>query len=532
MSKRSGRTRHGKRDTSGQKAPAGTRGPASFSARLFEESRLLPDLICAGVLILAILLVYHRVFRYFFSQDDFTSLWIAREGPATFWRILSSFVYFGAGRFLFGLHPAAFHAASLAAHLACGMLVFLVARALSAGRTAALFSACVFATHPALYAAVYSISSAGEILSCAFVLAAALFMLRAARPERPQGLLLTAVLFAASLLSKETALLFPILVFFIYWQRGFGLRRAVLPFAVMAAVAAAYGYLFYRANIFGVRGASSAGQPYVLTFGPLLLTSLQTYFKWALDVVQPLKGESMNVLDQKASVWLLGGAALFGLLLLGRADRKKTAYCILWFMLSLLPVIPLTSHPYHYYLYLPLAGLCPAVGLLLSRRLGRARLDAPVSAALLVLFVFNSSIAVSRIERATVVNSARRKDPVFDRAIVAGNLINDLRRVEMPAGTRLVLVSPLTAISEGRLTEHPYLVMGGPYWDTNLRAAVADGTGIRLFFPQVDSVAFARDTSSGYAGFTAVDYTWDGHVRAVEKLPGADSPQPSAPQSR
>ncbi len=156
-----------------------------------------------------------------------------------------------------------------------------------------------------------------------------------------------------------------------------------------------------------------------------------------------------------------------------------------------------------------------------SRRLGRARLDAPVSAALLALFVVNSSIAVSRMERATVVDSARRKDPVFDRPIVAGNLINDLRRVDMQAGTRLVLVSPLSAISQGRLVEHPYLVMGGPYWDTNLRTAVADGIGIRLFFPQVDSVAFSREAGRGYEGFIAVDYTWDGHVRTAERLPAA-----------
>ena len=523
MSKRSGRTRHEKRNQSEPKTPAGTGRPASFSARLFGKSRILPDAVCAAILVLAVLLVYHRAFRYFFSQDDFTSLWIAREGPGTFWRVLSSFVYFRVGRLLFGLNPAAFHAASLAAHMACGLLVFLVARSLSVGRTAALLSACLFATHPALYASVYSISSAGEILSCAFVLTAALYMLRAVRPERPEGLLLTAVLFAASLLSKETAVLFPVLVFFIYWQRGFGLKRALVPFCVLTAVAAVYAYLFYRANIFGVREAPAVGQPYVVTLGPALFTGLETYFKWALDFVEPLKGHAMNVLDPKASVWLLAGVALFALMLVGREDRRKSAYCVLWFLLTLLPVVPLTGHPYHYYLYMPLAGLCPAIGLLVSRWLGRVRLDAPVSAALLALFVFNSSIAVSRVERATVVSSVRRKDPVFDRAIVAGNLIHDLRKVEMPAGTRLVLVSPLKAISQGKLTEHPYLVMGGPYWDTNLRTAVADGLAIRLFFPQVDTVAFVTETGTRYEGFTAVDYTWDGHVRTVERLPAASA---------
>jgi hypothetical protein len=316
-----------------------------------------------------------------------------------------------------------------------------------------------------------------------------------------------------------------VLVFFIYRQRGLPLKRAVAPFSVLAAVAVSYAYLFYRANVFGVREAPAAGQPYVVTLGPAVVTTVQTYLKWSLDFLEPLRRHPMNVLDEKASIWLLAGAVMFALMLLGRADRRKSVYCILWFAATLLPVVPLAGHPYHYYLYLPLAGLCPALGLLISRGLKSLRLDAPVSAALLVLFVFNSSIVVSRVERATVVDSVRRKDPVFDRPIVAGNLIGDLREVDLPGRSRLLLVSPLKAIAEGKVAEHPYLVMGGPYWDTNLRTAVADGIGVRLFFPQVDTVAFAQETGPQFDGFTAVGYTWDGHVRTVE-APPSPTPKP------
>jgi len=527
MSKRSGKTHHRKRHERGAKRPGEGRRPATFSAHHPGATRILFDVACVAALALAVLLVYHRVFRYFFAQDDFTSLWIARQGPATFWRVLSSFVYFRVGHLLFGLNPVAFHTVSLTLHAACGLLVFLVARALSLGRTTSLLCACLFVAHPALYASVCAISSTGEILSCVFVLAAALYLLRAQRPERPGGLLLLATLFAASLLSKETAIFFPILVFFIYWQRRLSLKRALAPFSVLAAVAVAYACLFYRANMFGIREAPAAGEPYVVTLGPALVTSVQTYFKWSLNFLEALKRHPMNVLDEKASVWLVAGAALFAVMLLSRRDRRKSVYCILWFLITLLPVIPLTSHPYHYYLYMPLAGLCPAVGLLISGRLRKTTLEAPISAALLVLFVFNSYILVSRIERATVVDSARRKDPVFDRAIVAGNLITDLRAVGLPEQSRLLLVSPLKAIMEGRVAEHPYLVMGGSYWDTNLRTAIAEGIGVRLFFPQVDTVAFAQEMTPQFEGFTAVGYTWDGHVRTAGQVPAASLPLPN-----
>jgi hypothetical protein len=479
-----------------------------------------------AALALAVALVYHGVFKFFFSQDDFTSLWIARQGPTTFWRILSSFVYFRAVETVAGLNPLAFHLLSLAFHVSCGALVFFISRALSLGRVTSLLCASLFAVHPALYAAVYSVSSIGEILSCLFVLAAALYLLRAEKPERPLGIFILSTLFVASLLSKETALLFPLMVFLIYWLRGFSLRRALPPFAVLVTAVVTYAYLFYRANVFGVREAAVAGEPYVITLGPGLVTNVQTYFAWAFNILESLKRHPMNVLDVNALTWLVAGAALFGVMLLSRRERKKTVFCVAWFLSMLLPVLPLTSHPYHYYLYIPLAGFCPAIGLLISGRLKRAHLDATVSGALLILFVFNSYLLVSRIERAAVVDSPRRKDPVFDRAIVAKNLITDLRSVDLPERVRLVLVSPLKAIMEGKIAEHPYLVMGGSYWDTNLRTAIADGIGVRLFFPEVDTVAFAQEITPRFGGFTAVEYTWDGHIRTVGQVPAASLPGP------
>jgi hypothetical protein len=121
---------------------------------------------------------------------------------------------------------------------------------------------------------------------------------------------------------------------------------------------------------------------------------------------------------------------------------------------------------------------------------------------------------MSRIEQSRVGrDSARRKDPVFDRAIVAKNLISDLRELQIPAGARLLLISPLNEIREGRITENPFLAWGGSYWDNNVRSAVAEGLGIRLFFSQVDTVAFANEATQEFKDFLAIGYLWDGHLR-------------------
>lgn len=494
------------------------------------------DALCFGTIAAATLLVYHRATHYFFAQDDFTSLWIAGEAPKTFWRILSSFVYFRAAGSLFGLNPVAFHVASLLLHMANGALVFLLARAFSAGRMASLVAAILFVVHPALYFPIYAISSIGEILSCLFVLSASLYLLRARKPEAPAAIPIVCILFAASLLSKETTIAFPVLAIFIFAARGVRIRRALPVLLALALVAVVYGALFYFADVFGIKqvvsnafgtkeAPSPGGAAYATSLGPELLTCLQTYFKWTFNVFEGWRHFQFNVLDKRALVWLLLGVVLF-LLLLGRrgAHRVKSAYGVSWFLLMLLPVIPLTNHPYHYYLYVPLAGLCPAVGVVLARWLRKSSGETLASVCIIVFFVVNSALLMSKTESATVSNSDRRKDSVFDRAIVAGNLIGDLRDVELSRGTKLVLISPLREITKGRMAENRWLVMGGSYWDTNLRSAVAEGLGVRLFFPQVDTVAFAEELTPEYNGFLAFGYLWNGHLRPLS--PQETSPRP------
>jgi hypothetical protein len=496
----------------------------SFSKRHPRATGLAWDALCLGAIVAATVLVYHRATHYFFSQDDFTSLWIAREAPRTFWRILSSFVYFRTASALFGLNPVAFHVASFLFHVLNVFLVFLVARAFPAGRTTSLVAAILFAVHPSIYFPVYTISSIGEILSCLFVLLAALYLLKVERPEAVAGIPIVCLLFAASLLSKETTIAFPVLAAFILIARGVKMKRAALVLVSLIAVAVVYGALFYSADIFGIRGAfsselgtkgaSTQGGAYATTLGPELITSLQTYFKWAFNVFDLWKGFEFNVLDKRALVWLLVGVAFFLLLIARRGpDRVKSAYCVLWFLLMLLPVIPLTSHPQHYYLYIPLAGFCPALAVALARWFKRSRGETLASLCIIVFFVANSMLLMSKIERTSVAEALQVKVPTFGRARIARNLISDLRELEIPRGTKLLLVSPLKEIVEGRIFENRFRVWGGPYWDHNLRSAVAGGLGIRLFFSQVDTVVFADEATQEFEDFLAISYLWDGHLR-------------------
>ena len=495
----------------------------SFSKSHPRAAEFVRDALCLGAIVAATILVYHRATHYFFWQDDFTSLWIAREAPKTFWRILSSFVYFRTASALFGLNPVAFHVVSFLFHILNGFLVFLVARAFSAGRTTSLVAAIVFAVHPSIYFPVYTIASIGEILSCLFVLLAALYLLKVTRPEAVAGIPVVCLLFVASLLSKETTIAFPILAAFIFIVRGVKMKRATPILASLIAVAVVYGALFYSADIFGIKGvlssvlgtkeASTQGGFYAVTLGPELITSLQTYFKWAFNVFHLWTDSEFNVLDKRALVWLIVGVAFFLLLIARRGvNRVKSAYCVLWFLLMLLPVIPLTSHPYHYYLYIPLAGFCPALAVALTGWFKGSRGEALAALCVVVFFVANSTLLMSKVERTTVGEALQAKVPTFGRTLIARNLISDLRKLEIPSGTKLLLVSPFKDIVEARISENRFRA-GNLYWDQNLRSAVAEGQGIRLFFSQVDTVVFAYEATQEFKDFLAIGYLWDGHLR-------------------
>jgi len=479
-------------------------------------TRLLPNVVCLFVVAIAVAFVYRGVVHYFFSQDDFVSIWMSGGKPLTFWRILSSFLYFRLTHLFFGLSPAPYHVASLVLHAVNASLVFFIARSFSVDRASSLLASVFFAVHPALYVSLYSISSTGEILSSLFILLATLYLLRSARPGGALGIIVVCVLFAASILSKETTILFPLLVPVIYLLRKSSWRSSIPTVVALAAIAGTYGILFYATNVFGIREASSPTRAYAISLGPGLVTSLQTYFKWAFNVVESWYYDPVNLLEKNALPWLFGGIAFFALVCVLGANRREGRFCALWFFLMLALVLPLVHHPYHYYLYLPLAGFSPILGILMAAGLRKSRWKVLASTCVIAFLFLNSGALMSKMERAPFGNSQMRADPVFDRAIVSKNLINDIGMRRVPPGAKLLLVSPLKEIQQGKLFEQPDLLRGGSYWDENVRSAVANGLGIRLFFPSVDTVVFAREVTPGFEDYFLLPYTWNGHLRDIQ----------------
>src|SRR5689334_8569821 len=140
----------------------------------------------------------------------------------------------------FGLWPAAFHGISLALHVANGLLVFALALRLTASAWGALGAALLFLLHPISVEAVAWASAFPYVLSLSALLLSFLAYV-------DRRLMLSLALYALSLLTRATALGYPLILLIADWYplertRRTSARRLLiekLPFAALAVGAAA-----------------------------------------------------------------------------------------------------------------------------------------------------------------------------------------------------------------------------------------------------------------------------------------------------
>ena len=100
-----------------------------------------------------------------------------------------------------------------------------------------------------------------------------------------------------------------------------------------------------------------------------------------------------------------------------------------------------------------------------------------------------------------------RADAVVDRALIAERAIADLRKSTLPAGTRLLLWSPIGRSLAGNT--------GDSYFEQNVRTALFEGLAVRLFFPAVDSVRFVTAYRSMPEPYRYAVYRPDGTLRVA-----------------
>jgi len=278
---------------------------------------------------------------------------------------------------IWGSGAFGFHLTSLLWHLLNILLAYILLGRLFKDRRLTTMACLIFALHPVQTEAVAWISSRGDLMFTAFGLMMFVFYRKYFQTRKKIHLALSLSCFVPALLSKETAVVIPLLIMLYDWLfEGQGRIRALAAgwkryapyFALILA------YLAMRRLALG----RVSQCPY---WGDSVWTTVFTMFRAALEYVRllflPLRLRVDYVYQLSASLldWRVLGslAILSGISLLAWRDIKKQRYLAfgwLWLVTGLMPVsnlLPLTAILAERFLYLPLMGFAVWAGYLWSR---------------------------------------------------------------------------------------------------------------------------------------------------------------------
>lgn len=275
---------------------------------------LSPNALLAGVIGLTAL-VYLPVLRYGFVFDD---QGIIVENPTIrAWRYLPQYfneqlwqylfpntlsnyyrplnvVFFRLNHALFRLQPMGWHAYALLLHLLATALVFCIIRRITDHPWAAAAGALLFGIHPSHHEVVAWISSTTESLCAVLFLAAFLAYLKSRESNAARWMTISCLCYAGSILSKETGLVAPALVFAhacLYGVRSGDPPPAVWPRIVRAAIRAftyapvCLAYILLRIHV--LHGFSHT--QHSLTSSAMLLTLPSVLFFYLQQWLIPIR---------------------------------------------------------------------------------------------------------------------------------------------------------------------------------------------------------------------------------------------------
>ena len=437
------------------------------------------------VLIILASVLYGPALGIFFSLDDFEFLLRAsghESWPEEFRRPISTRFFFTAAWNIFGDNAELYHLVQLILHLATAGMIMKVSRRLNLSPMGGRVAALLFVASPVAFTSLHWISGVAELSMAFFALLAAWFALGDGRASALGAL----IAFAAALLCKESAiLLLPAMALLMPGKRS---RRLLLGLGGSAIAVT----LLWAGGTFALK---APGDPYETGFGLNLLWNLLTYLAW-LARPWDFFPDRTPQFQQGLAFWGLILPAVFALAYWRwTGARRGITLASLFFLLLLLPVLPLLRHSYFYYLYLPLVPIWILTGEGLARLTTSRRWT-----LIMVLSLFAFSTAWLTPERRHAeIGGGLLEDPVIRYATLAKTAISSMSASKVPASGDLLILVPFLGDTQG-LGENLREIAGGVKVQfLPVERALLGGEVLKLFFPEVTSARFAYEIPKGDA---------------------------------
>lgn len=284
-----------------------------------------------------------------------------------------------------GRAAAAFRIISLGLHAAVLALAFVVARLVLVSPLAAAAATLAFALTPKAHPiAVLWISARGELLMAVGSLAAIAAWIRWSRGGRHWWIAAAIACYVGAVLSKETALLLPVLLL-LTPSPSIPIRNRLAAAAVMAALAGVL--LWWRYEV-----------------GALMPFSSDPHYNMEVPLAR-FVGNAQNYVGRMLPAPLaIVAAAVAGWVAAGRPARVSSlepwlasaAFAVAWVVIFTLPILGIPARN-ELYLYLPSFGGCMVAAIVLRRLFGDRPLPRAADVSLLVCVLLLAGYQVSRI---------------------------------------------------------------------------------------------------------------------------------------
>ncbi len=339
------------------------------------HGQVLHEWYFIGVVLFITAITYLGTLGFGFVYDDdpqiasnpFVKSWhyVPQYFASSVWKYLSPLVHGNHYRPIFllwvrandavlGSRDFGWHLMAVLLHLLATWLVYCVIRRMTGRFTVAWLAALIFGVHPIHHEVVAWVSGTTESLFAVLFLAAFLAYLRSEEHFKAIWMMVSCVLYGLALLSKETAIVLPALVFAHVWiteaaQEGTGprnyarrLTRALVPVMIYAPFALIY--LVVRARVlsgFDHSASNASIFTWLLTLPSILLFYVKN---WFLPIrlsefydVSYQTGMSFSGVVFPALILLAIAVAVW--MIRKRIGAREAGYAAIWVVIPLLPAL-------------------------------------------------------------------------------------------------------------------------------------------------------------------------------------------------
>jgi hypothetical protein len=342
-----------------------------------------------------------------------------------------------------GLHPVPYRIPVYVLFLAITICVYRLTLDLTRRHLAAGLATFFFTIHTANAYTTYDIAFLPELLFALFYVMAMMAFFRYLQSRSRTDYWTSILFFIAGLLSKESAVTLPGILFlaaiaFDPISRP-PRQRIQYAFRTTAGHAAVLiVYLAYAVGYLDVAGVSVRGlfdqsqKPalgdYTPVFNSGVVTDARLAISWAFNIPSGWWGQWQH-LSPALFAYLRFFRVLTLVLIamtLVRPERKIVLFGLAWFWIAVLPALPIATHFVPHYLFVPIIGLSIAIGIVFYTAYDALRSIQPVVAAAGIVVVFAGLL---------YVNSRSIRGDIRDNRILGGSAklaadtLTDLKRL-------------------------------------------------------------------------------------------------------